>query len=336
MTEAVERRRTAPWREHSRSSAGVTLRPPTTDRGVQITTLPPEYQLTVQLHEVTGTTRCTVDEVLGTFQEFGVPLKEQSYGSRIYKRRWLGPLGVTVQADNKMRSDELHVRIPGEACDSLGLENLVAVSTLLNLDATRVDAAVDGAPFKPAHLQAARRAGMIRTHAQTGRFIIGDEGDTFYLGSKNSDMQLRCYDMRGPTRVELQLRRGVAKNFLAALFASGVDDLPKLALGAIRGFVDFVDSRSNSNTTRCTLLPFWSSFIGLFPKIRLATRKSPSSVERSLQYLRKQAAMLVTYVQALHARGTDPFHALEELLKHGQANMKDRHHFLVHAACATA
>jgi hypothetical protein len=241
-----------------------------------------------------------------------------------------------VQADNKMRSDELHVRIPGEACDQFGLENLVAVSTLLNLDATRVDAAVDGAPFKPAHLQVARRAGMIRTHAQIGRFIIGDEGDTFYLGSKNSDMQLRCYDMRGPTRVELQLRRGVAKNFLAAFFASGVDDLPKLALGAIRGFVDFVDSRSNSNTTRCTLLPFWSSFIGLFSKIRLATRKPPPSVERSFQYLRKQAAMLVIYVQALHARGTDPFYALEELLKHGQANMKDRYYFFVHAACATA
>jgi hypothetical protein len=277
-----------------------------------------------------------VDEVLGTLQEFGVPLIEQPYGSRIYKRRWIGPLGITVQANNKMRSDEIHVRIPGEACDQLGLENLVAVSTLLNLDATRVDAAVDGAPFKPAHLQSARKAGMIRSHAQTGHFIIGDQGDTFYLGSKNSDMQLRCYDMRGPTRVELQMRRGVAKNFLAALFASGVDELPQLALGAIRGFVDFVDSGSDPNITRCALLPFWDSFTGLFAKIRLATRKAPLSVEKSLEYVRKQAAMLVAYLQVLHARGTEPFHALDELLKHGRANMKDRHHLLVHVAGGTS
>jgi hypothetical protein len=46
--------------------------------------------------------------------------------------------------------------------------------------------------------------------------------------------------------------------------------------------------------------------------------------------------MLVIYVQALHARGTDLFYALEELLKHGQANMKDRYYFFVHAVCATA
>lgn len=304
---------------------------PPTNRAVEITpSVPPPTDLILEftVHELTGTTRCTLDEVLATLAEFGFPVDEQKFGSRLYRRRWSGEFGVTVQAENKMRSDEVHVRIPGQACEHLGLVTLLSLGTLLNLKVTRLDAAIDYCPFTPEHLFEARRRGLIRTHAQQGGWKDSPEGNTFELGSRKSDVFLRCYDRRGYTRTELELKRGHAQEFLAGLMARDVSEFPALFLGALRAHVDFVDPGACSNISRAPLLPFWRAFVGMFERVRLAPARAVPVVEKYLRQARKYASLVYVYISLASRVGPvppHPLHVIQEFLGHGEHNLKPHH-----------
>ncbi len=301
---------------------------PPTNRAVEITpsvSQPIDLQLEFTVHELTGTTRCTLDEVLGTLAEFGFPVDEQKFGSRMYRRRWSGEFGVTVQAENKMRSDEVHVRIPGQACEHLGLVTLLSLGTLLNLKVTRLDAAIDYCPFTPEHLLTAQKLGLVRTHAQGYGWASNDEGNTFTLGSRKSDVFLRCYDRRGFTRTELELKRGHAQEFLAGLMARDVSEFPALFLGALRAHVDFVDPGACSNISRAPLLPFWRAFVGMFERVRLAPARAVPVVEKYLRQVRNYAAMFHVYGALLAREGFPLMSALTELWTHGREQLKPHH-----------
>ncbi len=305
---------------------------PPTNRGVEITEQPcspPDPLLEFTLHELTGTSRCTEDEVLGTLLEFGISLEPQQYGSRIYRRRWLGDFGVTLQADNKMGSDELHVRIPGQACEHLGLVQLLSLATLLNLKVTRLDAAIDHCPFTPRHLLHAQEMGLSRTHAQAHGWASNIEGDTFTLGSRKSDVFLRCYDRRGFTRTELEFKRGHAQEFLAGLMSRTDDEFPALFLGALRSFVDFVNRDASENISRAPLLPFWKSFVGMVHKVKTAPARAVAVVEKYLRQARKYAGMFHVYASLVSREGRPLTSVLNELYTHGSNHLKPHHRLLL-------
>ncbi len=305
---------------------------PPTNRGVEITQpsgLPADILLEFTVHELTGTTRCTQEEVNGTLSEFDISLEEQERGSRNYLRRWLGDFGVTVQTDNKFGSDEVHVRIPGQACEHLGFVNLLSLATLLNLNVTRIDAATDYCPFTPRHLLQAREMGLTRTHAQTHGWDSNNDGDTFTLGARSSDVFLRCYDMRGYTRTELELKRGHAREFLAGLMSRDTDEFPALFLGALRSYVDFVDSGACENISRAPLLPFWRSFVGMFDAVRLAPARAQAVVEKYLRQARKYAGMFHVYASLVASPGRPLAHVLGELYSHGAEHLKPHHRLLL-------
>lgn len=309
-----------------------TARRPHTNRDAHLTKPPPPpIQLEFLIHELTGTCKRETAEVIATLADFGIPLEEQRYGSRIYRRRWQGMHAVTVQADNKMGSDEVHVRIPGQACEALGLVNLLSLATLLDLKTTRLDGAVDYCPFTPRHLLEAHLRGLVRTHSQTQEWDSSPTGDTFGLGSGRSDASLRCYDRRGYTRTEFQLRRGHAQEFLARLFSSHEDEHPALFLGAIRAIVDFVDATQDENISRCDLLPFWSDFVGMFQAIRLAPARALATARTYRDRARKQmAAMFYTYVaSSILDLDMNWMQVVGELYQYGARQAKTRHRMLL-------
>ncbi len=308
------------------------FRLPSTNRAVEITGSPDgftEVLLEFAVHELTGTTRCTVDEVLGTLSEFGVSVEEQQYGSRMYRRRWVGEFGVTVQTENKMGSDEVHVRLPGQSCEHLGLVQLLSLGTLLNLKVTRLDAAIDYCPFTPRHLLMAQESGLVRTHAQAYHWHVNADGDTFELGSRTSDVFLRCYDRRGYTRTELELKRGHAQKFLAEMMARDVSEFPALFLGALRSHVDFVDVGACENISRAPLLPFWRSFVGMFERVKLAPARAVPVVDKYLRQVRKYAAMFHVYGVLAARAGVPLVSALTELWTHGSGHLKTRHRLML-------
>ncbi len=305
---------------------------PPTNRGVEITKpsgLPVEPMLEFTVHELTGTTRCTPEEVEGTLSEFGISLEENKTGSRNYRRLWSGDFGSSVETDNKFGTDESRVRIPGQACEHLGLVNLLSLATLLNLNVTRLDAATDYCPFTPRHLLQATDMGLTRTHAQTHGWDSNNDGDTFTLGSRKSDVYLRCYDMRGYTRTELELKRGHAREFLAALMSRDMDEFPALFLGAIRSCVDFVDSGACENISRAPLLPFWREFVGMFERVRLAPARVQPVVEKYLRQARKYAGMFHVYASLVASPGRPLAHVLGELYSHGAEHLKPHHRLLL-------
>jgi hypothetical protein len=288
------------------------------------------------VHELTGTSRCTIDEVLGTLAEFGLEVAEDKHGNRLYRRCWSGEFGVTVQTENKMGSDEVHIRVPGQACDLLGLVSVLSLGTLLNLKVTRLDAAVDYCPFTPEHLFEAHRLGFVRTHAAVWDWTGNSKGKTFYLGSDKSDIMLRCYDMRGYTRSELQLRRGHAREFLAGLMSRDVSEFPALFLGALRSFVDFVDSGACENISRAPLLPFWESFVGMFKRVKIAPIRVAPVLEKYLTQARKYGAMFHVYASLLARSGYPLAYVLGELYSHGAEHLKPHHHRLLARGWAVA
>lgn len=309
-----------------RSNAG---RPPT-NRAVEITRQPLEFLV----HELTGTCLKNLPEVLSTLREFGLELEEQESGGGFYRSRWLGTDGVTVKADNKAGSKEVHVRIPGQACETLGLVTLLSLVTLLELKPTRVDAAIDFCPFTPRDLFRHREEGNTRTHAQSHQFFASQEGDTFTLGSRTSAPYLPCYDKRGYTRTELELKRGHAKNFLAGLFRCATDkDISELFLGALRAFVEFVGYHQSGNSSRRPLLPFWRRFIKAAQKVRLAPERVQPTVESYVAQTPKQiAAMFHTFVSLLtqgRTRKADIAEIASFLYERGGGRLKTRHRLLI-------
>jgi DNA relaxase NicK len=206
---------------------------------------------------------------------------------------------------------------------------VLSLGTLLNLKVTRLDAAIDYCPFTPRHLLHAQELGLSRTHAQSHGWASNGDGDTFTLGSRKSDVFLRCYDMRGFTRTELELKRGHAQEFMAGLMSRSEAEFPALFLGALRSFVDFVNVDACENISRAPLLPFWHSFVGRVNKLRIAPARAVPVVEKYLAQVRKYAAMFHVYA-SLEARSGRPLvSVLTELYTHGAQGLKTHHRLLL-------
>jgi hypothetical protein len=96
------------------------------------------------------------------------------------------------------------------------------------------------------------------------------DGDIFTMGSRAAMQYARCYDRRGFTRFELELKgqTGAAVGpYIMESLAKGT--LGELAIGLIQRFVTFVDRSHDSNLGRCPELEWWSAFTDGVKRARL-------------------------------------------------------------------
>lgn len=149
---------------------------------------------------------------------------------------------------------------------------------------------------------------------------MSDSGETWYLGSFDSDRLVRCYDKQkeriaegeddpGPWyRFELQARRKYANVLALALAAEGIAG----AGGILRGVIDFRekdDDRSNERTP----CGWWMSFCDGLDIIRTGVGKSPMTLERIASWLQKSVSRRLAEVRAVLGNGW-----LEDLLRYGE------------------
>jgi Replication initiation factor len=129
------------------------------------------------------------------------------------------------------------------ACNSLTDFN----PNLGKLNAARVDIAFDHVPFTPQEQFLAFKSGEVVTRCRAYRWLENEEGNTFYVGSSKSDRLTRCYDRRGFTRLELQLRNAYAGEVVRGM----LDQSPWLgiAVSFLRGHADYT-------------APWWQSVVG--------------------------------------------------------------------------
>lgn len=294
------------------------VRPPVGNTGVHLT-----------VHWLRGGMFEPLDDVLERVQAVtgGGYAESHDWGRNFYRRHHEFVAGLRVYFDpSQDNMPPVMVDAPGAACELVGLEGLRLL--FCNSDLSRVDLAWDGVAFTPREAAGWVRDGNVRCKSKRRKFIedLGEgDGETLELGSRASERFLRVYDRRGPTRVELELKGEHARGAMSVLLAE-LEELPELALGVLRDFVDFVDASQDANVSRAPLLPSWESFVGAVDRIRLVVRgRVVPTIERVLEWVERQVAPTLAVYDRLG-------YSVPELLRLGRSRWRHRHRSMLHFA----
>lgn len=300
--------------------------------------------LLVSLHWLTATTK-----ELTTLDAVGFISDYLGHGPEVHHRglfgytttfEWLGGLKLL---DNEKRPDMgICLLADGDACDHYGFAKLSYIYQALQFTATRLDLAVDGCRFTPAALHRLWMADYVRSAARTSKDSLpgrerfrsnkwwtGPTGDTFYMGSRSSTQFARCYNSRGFTRFEMELKKERAAQVMHAI-CDGHDMASTLG-AVITQFVAFVD-KSDTNRSRCKALPFWSRFIKRLKSNSVVTRlggQPAKTAERLIQWIENQVAPSLMVYEVLMGQRDNYDDVRRNLRKIGLERAKPRHHALI-------
>lgn len=293
-------------------------KPPYSNTGAEITIhwLRGGYQVS---HEV-------VQELIHILDP-GSYLETLAWGRFMYRRHHVYTNGIKLYFEPSVPNmPPCLIDCSGTACEALGFEKLQTIAR--DSELTRIDIAFDGAPFTPKQAASWVREKSVRCRAKRRQYREdlngGLDGETLYLGSRQSSQLLRVYDARGFTRVELELKHEAAKSFKAILMGDTLL-FAQQAVGVLREFVDFVDTSSDSNVTRAPLLPLWQQFTKALERVKLKLApKEVKTLEQVKNWLEYQvSALLYTYGRAGGS--------INHLLQVGKTRLKPKHHrFLTH------
>jgi DNA relaxase NicK len=228
------------------------------------------------------------------------------------------------------------VEFTGGAVEQVGMAEAVAVLVDLDMTCKRIDLAMDHCPFTPQQVADAWMADEVRTRSKVPKDAWDDRqwrscgwdvkanGDTFRMGARQSEQFGRCYNRRGFTRFELELKgrtAHVAFLELAALFLGGAPELAPASLSWVRRFVDFVDPASSTHASRRTLLPWWSAFVdGAARAEVVVTATVVRTVEEARDWVVRQVAPTLALLAS--ALGVDD---LVRLAQDARSRMRPRH-----------
>lgn len=304
--------------EGAHTGAGVRseVQPPVSNTGAEITS-----------HWLRGGFGGAVEDVLTLTQELLPDSYQESldWGRFMYKRQHVLSHGIRIYFEPAtLNMPPVLVDCPGEACDVLGRERLQVL--FCNSQLTRHDIAFDHAPFSPRQVATWVREGNIRCRAQKRKFNedLGNnqDGETVYIGSRQSSQLLRVYDARGFTRVELELKGNMARESLQLLLAPAEEFIAK-SVGVLREFVDFVDTSVDQNVSRAPLILLWSDFTQQLERAKIRVSEVVDhTIEQVQEWLEKQvSAMLFTFAKAGGSVG--------ELIKLGRTRTKKKHRLLI-------
>lgn len=170
-----------------------------------------------------------------------------------------------------------------------------------------------------------------------GDYEIGSpavNGGTVYLGSRKSDVFLRVYDKAKEqglenthwTRFELQLRNESATQFARVLsdtYKKDRDLFAELALGILRGYVEFKDKNSDSNPSRRKPLDWWLKIVGDVKKVKVANVKTERTISKSVDWIDNQVAPSLAVLKKFYgARWPD---LLNDFIEHGNSRLRALH-----------
>lgn len=227
----------APYESMDAEKAGkrVALPPsgdtPTSNRGVGISpnlVLTPHW-LAFTIHDsLSNVAAAYMECFMGlfdmTWQELdGKWFEKLEYGMRGYAGVWQGLDGVRVYA-YPTSGKHCHIVMSGSVLEQYSpdrfselilrfvdeddFDEYIAGGQRPKLNITRFDFAIDYCPFTPRQVFDSLDSGNYRSKSRPGAWYPDTgTGSTAYVGSRRSDKQMRVYDRRGHTRLELQFRR---------------------------------------------------------------------------------------------------------------------------------
>jgi hypothetical protein len=296
-------------------------------------TTPPE--ITTGAHWLGGTTTTVpLQDVLGYLQDrLQADVVTLPRGMQGYTLAYLvGPVRVMGHPERP----EVFVQWNGTACEELGSGEVAYQGMALDVRASRFDIAWDGCGFTPAEVRDAWRAGGVRTRVkvrdearedrQWRRCGWGeeDDGDVFRMGSRSSRKYARCYDRRGFTRLELELKREAAalagRELLPLLAEGDLSGFMEAATGWLRSFVDFVQD-DDENVSRRSLAPWWAVFVAGAEKCQTVLGVGiPRTLQEVKEWVRRQVAPSLGLLQRTYGLGV-----LAELAEEGVGRWRSHH-----------
>ena len=238
-----------------------------------------------------------------------------------------------------------HIEASGKGCRELEGDGLISdwsifLKNIIESEAkfSRLDVAIDdrtGCLSMPNILDCFN-SGLIVSRYKTGRVISGRKlndatelGSTLYLGSSSSDTMIRLYDKAAESgeegnhiRVELQTRNDRANILGTALAYLGFEEVP----GIIKGYLDFKVPSSCSQRERWDTQEWWNRFLSGAKKLRLSTAPVIRSVDKSLEWCRKQVAP--TLAMLVRTAGGDLW-IFDQLVADGEKRLKPWHKALL-------
>lgn len=300
--------------------------------------------LLVSLHWLTATSQhvSILDAVafISDYLGHGPEVHQRAQFGYASTFEWLG--GLRLMDNEKRPEMGICLLADGDTCDHYGFSQLSWIYQALQFTATRLDLAVDGCRFTPGALRKLWMSDNVRSAARTNndalpgrervrsnRWFTGPTGDTFYMGSRTSTQYARCYNMRGFTRFEMELKKERAAQTMQAL-CDGAS--MSATLGAvISQFVAFVD-KSDINRSRCKALPFWRRFMARLTSSGAVTRlagQPARTAERLIQWIEHQVAPSLMVYEVLMGRQANYDDVRRDLRRKGLERAKPRHHALI-------
>lgn len=151
--------------------------------------------------------------------------------------------GLTVMWNPDQREMGVHVNWSGSALQHIDFERLSLDVYTLTSRIGRIDIAVDiDQKMDLAMAREQFKAGLVDTLARKCKLLLGEDGDTLYVGSRKSEKCLRIYDkaaQQGITgdwfRIELECKGDFARGVFLHLLNQPDSDMRPV----IRGFCDF-------------------------------------------------------------------------------------------------
>lgn len=272
------------------------------------------------VHWLTATTQADYNDVITNLMHmFEVDPVVMSHGRYFYTNH----VSLGGVANVYYTEDESHCcfEFTGTACEILGTRSVLNVLEMFGGVATRIDVAVDGCPFTPLqvreHCQAYKGQKMqgLRSRINKEKFswAENEQGNTFYLGSRQSLRRARIYDRnqdsdgKNFTRFELELKKGAASK-AAKLLVEDFENFDTHVRSLIRDFVDFIDN-SDTNVSRSNLTSWWQSFVENAVKTSIKySDRVVSTIERTCKYMLQNAANFALMIDAYVAKTGDDFY----------------------------
>ena len=207
-----------------------------------------------------------------------------------YKVRYYHEEKVVIYAYPYDESKHCCVELSGQALARIDFSKLQEMLRLIGgsgirTKCTRIDVAFDHNLFKPVTCFKAYKKGCYRTQARRGKrlWLDGEDGNTFYVGSRQSGRFLRVYDKRGFTRTEMEFKERYAEHLGAML--QNLDGLFRDALGFLRSFIEFTkEPVEGKNSSRVEIVPWWAKLVDSAEKLKLGYQpKSEKFLEQKLR-----------------------------------------------------
>ena len=256
------------------------------------------------VHWLTGTVRTPYRQVLEVVQRhMGLEFTTLERGLWLYQRSAIEPTSKARVLWSPDRED-VCVLLPGEACEMLGTQNLLALVVELGLTLTRLDVAWDTTLLTPVAARFAYDSGQAVTRVRSWDWRENHQGSTFYLGKRGDEnaRMVRFYDRRGresgdgTTRVELELHGGRAVSLWDTLQTSPLELWSSGCLGYLRDLVDFRDLTQDSNSGRCPPLPWWDDFTGGAARLSLPLKPKPPTLDTAWGWLEESVSATLALV----------------------------------------